>query len=119
MLRNHTPHRIALHYPDGRVEVLPPAMPTIRIPALTVASRAGDIDGMPVVHERSGSFTPRDFPGFDPDVTLIVSRVVAERVAEWGGDAVKWRFQVMYPTDLVRDATGNVIGCRALGSVAG
>ena len=45
-------------------------------------------------------------PEYDPDTVIIVSKIVK--------DANPDRYDLVYPTDYVRDEGGKILGCKAL-----
>jgi len=67
------------------------------------------VDGIsvPVNQTRFGEVF--DLPDPQPDTIFVVSALVAQAVPD--------REDVFFPDDIVRDANGNVIGCRALGKI--
>ena len=101
-LLNLTPHPVVLHLPDGATRELPPSSVPSRI-AEVVEPEGGDGD-IPLVRVRyadsSGLPDPR------PGVLLIVSTPVALACPD--------RRDLVTPHDFVRDASGRILGCRAL-----
>ena len=77
----------------------------VRISELVDAT--GDVAGVPVEYVEYGE--PTGLPDRRPDVDLIVSRVLAF--------ALPHRKDLCFPSREVRDDTGRIIGCRALGYV--
>jgi hypothetical protein len=109
VLVNLTPHPVNL-VTDGGTVVVPPSglvarvalhpdvpVGTVELDGVTVpivaTSASGDVTGLP--EQRDG-------------VLVVVSRLVAE---------VSERADLVIPHDAVRDATGAVVGCRALARV--
>ena len=103
-LVNLTPHTVVLHLADGTTETIPPSGTVARVSQ--VATRVGTVAGVPVVTTRPGPVT--GLPAFDYDdgAGYIVSALVRLALPE--------RIDLFSPADLVRDAAGNVVGCRAL-----
>jgi hypothetical protein len=100
MIRNLTPHPIRII--GGQVYAPDSAGPARVAVTLQPAGALGD--GTPLVRATYG-----EIQGLPPPVTgtsLIVSRAIAA--------ASPGRGDLLVPGDLVRDASGNVIGCRAL-----
>lgn len=107
---NTTPHAIEVLAEDGTViATFPPAWRPARVrpernAPKALVTRQGTL---PIVTERYGRVI--DLPSPAIGVRLIVSRAVAAALPE--------RDDLIVPTDLVRDESGRVIGCRALGVV--
>lgn len=103
---NHTPHPVTILAEDGSVvATFPPSGTVPRISELVDAT--GDVAGVPVEYVEYGE--PTGLPDRRPDVDLIVSRVLAF--------ALPHRKDLCFPSREVRDGTGRIIGCRALGYV--
>lgn len=99
---NLTPHAINLHRQDGSITVFEPSGKVARVDARRF--QRGALCGAPVYQVEYGQIT--DLP--DPtsiNTIYIVSRIVRE--------AARDRGDLVVPDDLVRDANGAVIGCRA------
>lgn len=103
-LVNLTPHAVVLHRDDGTTEAIPPSGSVARVSQ--VATQVGTVAGVPVVTTRPGSVT--GLPAFEADdgAGYIVSAMVRLAMPE--------RIDLFSPADLVRDAAGAVVGCRAL-----
>lgn len=109
-LRNHTPHPVTVLLADGTALDLPPQPPTPRY-----AVRR-DADGTVETALGTVRLTRTDLVGSVTDVpppAAGVLRIVARVVVE----ALPGRPDLVFPDDLVRDADGRVIACRALGRV--
>jgi hypothetical protein len=107
-LRNLTPHAVDLYLPDGHRVTLPAEPPAPRLEvnrgsAFLLHTQIGDV---PV--SATGPVGPvHGLPDRLPDTWLIVARAIAQ--------ALPSRHDLLFPDDLVRDATtGQVVGCRAL-----
>lgn len=94
--------RVVLLLPaeDGRVPVLDAAR-------LEVGWLEGGRYPVPVVGTRR--LGVRNLPGFQPDVLLVVPRLIAESCPE--------RCDLVYVDRIVRERDGQIVGCRAFGSV--
>lgn len=99
-----TPHAVVLSRADGTTETIPPSGTVARVSQ--VATRVGSVAGVPVVTTRPGPVT--GLPTFEADdgAGYIVSALVRIALPE--------RIDLFSPADLVRDASGAVIGCRSL-----
>ena len=103
---NCTPHPVTILAEDGSVvATFPPSGTVPRLSELVNAT--GDVAGVPVECVEYGE--PTGLPDQRPDVDLIVSRVLAF--------ALPRRDDLCFPSREVRDDTGRIIGCRALGYV--
>jgi hypothetical protein len=98
MFKNYTPHTVAVH--DGNETLSFPSVGVARVSSVSnivdridgvnfYASEYGDVEGLPPVEE---------------GVFIIVSRVVQGQCSD--------RRDLVVPCGLVRDASGNVIGCQ-------
>lgn len=107
---NTTPHAIEVLAEDGTIiATYPGAWRPARVRVERSApdqliTRQGTL---PIVTERYGEVT--DLPSPAIGVRLIVSRSIAA--------ASPARDDLLVPTDLIRDASGAVVGCRALGMI--
>ena len=103
-LVNLTPHVVILHRADGTTETIRPSGDVARVSRVWI--RVGTVAGVPVVTTRPGPVT--GLPAFDADdgAGYIVSALVRLALPE--------RIDIFSPADLVRDAAGAVIRCRAL-----
>ena len=103
-LINLTPHDVVLYRADGTRETIPPSGTVARVTQET--TRVGSVAGVPVVTTRPGPVT--GLPDFEADdgAGYIVSALVRLALPD--------RIDLFSPADLVRDAAGNVVGCRAL-----
>ena len=107
-VRNLTPHAIHL-IGDERILELPPDGPPARL-ALAPDLPDGTIviDGFPIpVMRTAATTTVVNLPDPEPGTLLLVARPVAEALAA--------RHDLAYPHRTVRDESGVVVGCRALG----
>jgi len=103
-LVNLTPHAVVLHRADGTTESIPPSGTVARV--TQVATRVGSVSGVPVVTTRPGPVT--GLPDFEVDdgAGYIVSALVRIALPD--------RIDLFSPSELVRDITGAVVGCRSL-----
>lgn len=100
-LRNYTPHPLALHGPEGILN-LPVAGPA---PRLAVSRQdLGTLAGLPLVRSSMGKV--EGLPEPVAGVVLVVSALVAEAAPE--------RTDLVYPGEAIRDGAGRVVGARGL-----
>lgn len=118
---NLTPHAVTVYPPDTTDQIEPGAVqPILVIPpsGRQVRLGMGTLDdglvegGIPVatVFYMDDQELPDSMPGIVPGVRYIVPRVIAEA---WRNR----RQDLRIPHRLVRDSSGAVLGCRALGKV--
>ncbi|KEJ93182.1 hypothetical protein [Synergistes jonesii] len=105
-LINLTPHEICVYMDDGDILVIPPD----ETPARCVESsqKIYELNGVPVVIKKYGDV--EGLPEKEPGHAYIVSIIVANAVRGTRGD-------VYITADLVRDASGRVVGCRSFAQV--
>ncbi|MCL4217714.1 MAG: hypothetical protein KJ052_12020 [Candidatus Hydrogenedentes bacterium] len=101
---NLTPHPVVVLC-DGQQHSLAPLLPTPRVAVRRV--QTGTLHGIPLSRIVYGHV--ENLPGSAPGRYYLVSRIVAE--------ALPQRKDLLFPDDLVRDAHGNVVGCRAFGHI--
>lgn len=101
-LSNLTPHTLNLVLPDGSVKAVPPSGQVAR--CASTSSQAGEFDGIPLSKTTFGQV--QDLPEPQDGTLFVVSALVRQ--------AVPHRTDVASPGDLVRDADGNVVGCKGL-----
>jgi hypothetical protein len=99
-LVNLTPHTLNIVSGTGAVSV--PSSGVAR--CAQVSAPAGEVDGVPLVSVNYGEV--QGLPEPSDGVVFVVSALVRA--------AVPHRRDVASPGDLVRDASGNVVGCRNL-----
>lgn len=100
-LKNFTPHPIALHGPEGIVN-LPVAGPAPRLDVFRVS--LGTMAGLPLVRSTMGNV--QGLPAQEAGVVLVVSALVAEAASK--------RTDLAYPGEAIRDAEGRIVGARGL-----
>lgn len=114
---NVTPHAVVVTDEAHRgITTFPPSGKVARCG--TASSHLGTINGLPLVRETIGKVYvavgtgggTEPMPEPQDGVLLLVSRVVF--------DALPERSDLVYPTRLVRDDDGRVVGCAALGGRA-
>ena len=88
---------------DGSKIFIPASGNVIRLAAETV--NVGNHDGIPLTETIFGS--PTGLPAQAPGTLLIVSQLVKSALPE--------RTDLVVPAEVVRDAAGNIIGCKSLG----
>lgn len=103
-LKNLTPHPIHIVDADGNVIKTIPSSGLVRLKATTV-------DAGPIVDDVKITMTqfgePEGLPEAEDGVFLIVSQLVKS--------ALPKRNDLLVPAEVVRDASGNIVGCRSLG----
>lgn len=103
---NLTPHEVVVLDEEGTVLARLPSSGVAR--AAVTVTPAGTIAGLPAVQISFGG--PVALPEWRPGVYLLVSRTTAE-AAKASGRTVD---DLVGTTELVRDAAGRAVGCRAL-----
>lgn len=101
-LKNYTPHPITLIKENGETETLE-SCGAIRAEQ-TYAYTGTDAHGVPV--KQTKFLDIESLPDREPDTLFIVSQIVAQN-ARYRGDLV-------FPGDFVRDKAGKIIGCKSL-----
>lgn len=106
---NLTPHDVTVIFPDGTTRVFLRGGNGGVVPRVGECEPAdyGELDGIPRRGVRYGEV--KDVPALEAGTFLIVSQMVATRLPS--------RLDLLFPTDLVRDDVGRVIGCRAWGQI--
>ena len=103
---NLTPHDVYLAGADVTLPSrgIPPrvSLETTKMDDLDVAGHPATVE---IVVERPGEVT--DLPPAQAGIIYIVSRMVAEACTD--------RHDLCYPTALIRDDQGRIVGCGALG----
>jgi hypothetical protein len=102
-IHNYTPHPVHIVGEDGQVAVTMPSTGIIRLKATTVADEP--IDGIPTSRTVFGE--PEGLPSYEQNTYYIVSQLVKS--------ALPQRTDLLVPAEVVRDAEGNIIGCKSLG----
>ena len=101
---NKTPHAITLIGEKGEVILsIPSDGCPIRLTTKTVA--AEPIEGVPTSSTEFGEAT--GLPDFQEGVYYVVSQLVKGAFPE--------RKDLLVPAEMVRDASGNIVGCKSLG----
>jgi hypothetical protein len=101
-LVNLTPHAVNLILANGEAMTLAPSGVLARCATTTVA--AGEVGGVPLSRTTFGDVV--GLPEPTEGTMFVVSALVRS--------AVPHRTDVASPGDLVRDAGGNVVGCKGL-----
>lgn len=108
-LVNLTPHAITLISPDGDQLTIPPSGTVARAATTEVEVDTINVGfNIPLVTEVIGA--PVDLPDPQPDTRFIVSRVTVQAALDAGRPVD----DLLVPSRFVRDADGNIVGCRAL-----
>jgi hypothetical protein len=103
MIVNMTPHPVTILLDGDKSMTIPPVGTVVRC-AVTRTLVGTLVEGVPVYRSEIGAV--EGLPSYTEGVVLIVSRLVV--------DATPARHDVLCPDDLVRDADGQIVGCRAL-----
>lgn len=103
---NLTPHAITICTPEGEViREIPASGQLCRVSSRTV--KVKEIDGISITKTEFGKV--ENLPDPQENTIYIVSLAVASRVPE--------REDILVPSESLRDAHGNIIGCKSLGIV--
>ena len=104
-IKNYTPYPVNIIDIGGKeIATFPPEPEPIRLQAKTVVM--GKIcGGVPIVKTDFGE--PAGLIDPQPGVLFIVSRIVKSALPD--------RADLVVPTEIVRDETGRIAGCRFLG----
>ena len=100
---NMTPHPIMIVTQAGQLVKRVETAGQIRLASQTVAGKP--IDGVPTTTTIFGE--PVGLPASAPGTYYIVSQLVKS--------ALPNRTDLLVPAEVVRDSSGNIIGCRSLG----
>lgn len=96
---NLTPHTLNL-YRDGEMIL---AIPSSGVARVSVTSQIiGEVNGFPIRRNTYGEIV--DLPDSEPETVYVVSALVAQ--------AAKDRTDLLVVDDTVRNAEGQIIGCR-------
>lgn len=101
---NLTPHAVGIVGTDGAVIRTIPSTGLVRLKTSTVPT-GESVDGIPLTKTVFGE--PEGLPAPDADTIIIVSMLVQS--------ALPGRKDLVVPAEVVRDASGNIIGCKSLG----
>ena len=99
---NCTTHVLNIIANDGEVIAVPPSGQVARVS--TVRKQVMSIGNIPVFSVEFGEV--ENLPEPEPETVFVVSALVAQRVPE--------REDVFSPGELVRDESGQPIGCKGL-----
>lgn len=106
MIRNLTPHAVDIITRWGNVQ-LQPDQAVVRLRQRVKEAGSVEVDGRPVELFDITAEGVDDLPPPQPEVWLLVPRLVAEACPE--------RSDLIFPYREVRDHAGRVVGCTALG----
>lgn len=102
---NMTPHGVSICNNEGEViRVYPASGQMIRLKSETVRDEKLP-DGTPISRTVFGE--PVGLPDEDGETVYIVSQIVKNALPE--------RDDLVVPAEVVRDAAGNILGCKSLG----
>ena len=99
---NLTPHDIVIVGENSTSFCIPKSGTVARVESKSRS--CGFFDGIPLSSVKFGAVT--ELPEYQPDTLLIVSAMVRAAASD--------RPDLASPGELVRDAGGNVVGCRGL-----
>jgi hypothetical protein len=103
---NFTPHDINLCDENGNQLITFPPTGLVRLSVKTVVDEiASSLLGVCITKSEFGE--PIGLPDFKKDTFLIVSQLVKSALPE--------REDLLVPAEVVRDLSGNIIGCKSLG----
>ena len=112
-LVNLTPHPVVLFVGGHRVATLPPSGQVARCDSAGVDIGSVSLDDspatIPLLRVASGELSGLPSPA--PGRLYVVSRVAADAIFRANGRCD----DIVFPERFVRDATGAIIGCEALG----
>lgn len=101
---NLTPHSVTYIHDDGTTEVFP-SQGIAR--ASVETEELGSRDGYRITRSHFGE--PVNLPEPQEGAVLIVSLATANAAAQYG----RTTDDLLFPNETVRDAGGNIIGCRS------
>jgi hypothetical protein len=101
VFENWTPHSVNVIGIDGTFRTFDVAGPAPRVSS--EVSTLGAIDGIPIVLSKLGE--PVGLPEPKEGVMFIVSQMLVSATPE--------RDDLVFPTDIVRNEQGVILGCRA------
>jgi hypothetical protein len=104
---NLTPHTVNVVSEDGATIATYPCEGTARIAQVNMPT--GEIDGIPTCKVTYGE--AKGLPAPEEGKAYIVSYITIAMIKERGTRTVD---DLYYPTEMVRDDIGNIIGCRYL-----
>ena len=104
MIINKTPHAVTIVNMNGEIILsIPSDGAPIRLSTKTVPKEP--IEGVPTSSTEFGEAT--GLPDFQEVVYYIVSQLIKGAFPE--------RKDLLVPAEMVRDASGNIVGCKSLG----
>ena len=105
MIINKTPHPVNIVDSDGNnIRTYPKGEGIIRLASGT--EPAGELaDGTPLTRTVFGEAV--GLPAYEKGTFYIVSQIVKSALPE--------RTDLLVPAEVMRDASGNIVGCRSLG----
>jgi hypothetical protein len=106
---NMTPHPVVILRERKAPVTLRPCgvVPRVEDRASSIGNVSVGFD-VPIMRIETGMVL--DLPPREPDVLLLVSRITAQ--------AMPGRQDLVFPHDLVRNESGQIVGCKALGTFA-
>lgn len=104
---NYTPHNPLRFFVDGdEAASLPAAGPAIRLTESSAPAGRIRVDGHDIPVVTMGYGTSDDLPDPRPGTVLVVSQLVCRAYPD--------RDDLVFPIDLVRNGSGDVVGCRGV-----
>ena len=104
LLKNFTPHNVVVVVDEAATIVIP-SEGIARVTETKTVAPSIDVDGAIIETFTSSFGEVENLPPREEGVMIIVSALVAS--------AAKDRNDLIVPGDLVRDASGNIIGCKS------
>ena len=104
LLKNYTPHNVVVI--NEATKIVIPSDGIARVTETKTITPSIDVDGVIIETFSSAFGEVENLPPQEEGVMLIVSAMVAS--------AAKNRDDLLVPGELVRDAAGNIVGCRSL-----
>ena len=104
LLKNYTPHNVVVI--NEATKIVIPSDGIARVTETKTITPSIDVDGVIIETFISSFGEVENLPPQEEGVMVIVSAMVAS--------AAKNRDDLLVPGELVRDAAGNIVGCRSL-----
>lgn len=105
MIINLTPHPVTILVPNTAPVTFPPEPTPAR--CTEEVRPVGLVDGLPIYHHTYGQVT--GLPAWQHEVFYLVSLMVAQALPD--------RTDLLFPSGVVRDAQGQIVGCRGFASL--
>ena len=105
MIKNLTPHNVDIVLENGRIRSIPPYSRDFPTRLQMTTEPCGEAEGVPLTKTVFGK--AYNLPDPIEGTYLIVSQMI-----KW---ALPDRRDLVVPAETIRDAAGNIVGCRSLG----